>query len=185
MDAGDGVTTSYVLGYCRTRRRRNILAIKGQSQANKPEIGRPTKVDIGRKGGPVSGSALLWPVGSDTIKGWLMGRLKAEGMVHFPAGFPDDFYDQLTSERLVTKHLRGMPRREWVKASSARNEALDATVYAYAAAVHAGLKRANWANLRARIAPKDEATEQAAVAAAVVKAQTKPPRGGFVNGWRR
>jgi phage terminase large subunit GpA-like protein len=73
-------------------------------------------------------------------------------MVHFPAGLPDEFFEQLTSERLVTKHLRGMPKREWVKASSARNEALDATVYAYAAAVYAGLKRADWAVLKVRAA---------------------------------
>lgn len=151
VDAGDGVMTGYVLDYCRTRRRRHILAIKGQSQQGKAPIGRPVKVDVSIKGAATFGSALLWPVGSDTIKGWLMGRLRAEGMVHFPDGLPDEFYAQLTAERLVTKHSKGMPRREWVKAASARNEALDATVYAYAAAVYAGLKRANWGALKRRV----------------------------------
>lgn len=155
VDAGDGVMTGYVLDYCRERRQKHVLAIKGQSQPGKPAIGHPTKVEFTRKGVATQFSALLWPVGSDTIKGWLMGRLRTEGMIHFPAGLPEDFYAQLTSERLVTKHFRGMPKREWVKAPSARNEDLDATVYAYAAAVYAGLKRANWAVLKGRVMRTD------------------------------
>jgi phage terminase large subunit GpA-like protein len=187
VDAGDGVTTGYVLDYCRARRRRHVLAIKGQSQPGKPAIGRPTKVDVSLRGVATHGSALLWPVGSDTVKGWLMGRLRTDGMVHFPAGLPDDFYTQLTSERLVTKHTKGMPRREWVKAPSARNEALDATVYAYAAAVYAGLKRANWPLLKARLLQQDKPA--AAVAEPVVPISRRPDvipvrRSGFVRGWK-
>jgi phage terminase large subunit GpA-like protein len=150
VDAGDGVMTGYVLDYCRARRGRNVIAIKGQSIQGKPPLGRPSKVDVNVRGKP-TGAASLWPVGSDTIKGWFMGRIRTAGMVHFPADMPEDFYEQLTSERLVTKHLRGMPTRRWVKTPSARNEALDATVYAYAAAVYAGLKRANWQALKARV----------------------------------
>jgi phage terminase large subunit GpA-like protein len=188
VDAGDGVTTGYVLDYCRMRRRRHVLAIKGQSQPGKPAIGRPTKVDITLRGAASPVSALLWPVGSDTVKGWLMGRLRTEGMVHFPAGLPDAFYEQLTAERLVTKHSKGMPKREWVKAPSARNEALDATVYAYAAAVYAGLKRANWARLKAAIvasahAPQPEIEKETSP---VIRPAFSPPRrpGGFVKGWQ-
>jgi phage terminase large subunit GpA-like protein len=188
IDAGDGVTTGYVLDYCRARRKRHILAIKGQSQSSKPPIGRPTKVDVTLRGVASPGSALLWPVGSDTIKGWLMGRIRAEGMVHFPAGMPDEYYAQLTAERLVTKHSRGMARREWVKAPSARNEALDATVYAYAAAVYAGLKRANWAALKRRVMPTAIVSpDQAAPPApAVSRPSVFPSRipGGFVKGWK-
>ena len=196
VDAGDGVMTGYVLDYCRDRKTRraagvrHVLAIKGQSQAGKPAIGRPTKVDVTIRGEPRPGSALLWPVGSDTIKGWFMGRLRNEGMVHFPAGLTDDFYEQLTAERLVTRHLRGMPKREWVKAPKARNEALDATVYAYAAAVFAGLKRANWAALKLRIRPDGAGNEpisdeiEAEVLAPAVNRAAKPRGGGFVNRWR-
>lgn len=193
VDAGDGVMTGYVLDYCRDRAKRraagvrHVLAIKGQSQAGKPVIGRPTKVDVTIKGASRPGSAQLWPVGSDTVKGWFMGRLRSEGMVHFPAGLPDDFYEQLTAERLVTKFVRGMPKREWTKAPKARNEALDATVYAYAAAVFAGLKRANWAALKLRIKPGIEPISdeiEAEVMAQAVNRSPKPRRGGFVNRWR-
>ena len=185
VDAGDGVTTGYVLDYCRTRhyQRPRVLAIKGQSQAGKGAIGKPTKVDITFKGVATRNSALLWPVGSDTIKGWLMGRLRAERMVHFPADMPPEFYEQLTAERLVTKHLRGMPKREWVKKPSARNEALDATVYAYAAAVYSGLKRANWPQLKARLLQAPRKVEEEVEPDPVRRPLPRRP-GGFVKGWK-
>jgi phage terminase large subunit GpA-like protein len=174
IDAGDGVMTGYVLDYCRDKHPR-VLAIKGQSQPGKPPIGRATKVDITVRGVTAPRSGLLFPVGSDTVKGWLMGRIRNE-QIHFPSGLSDDFYAQLTSERLETKFMRGMPVKRWVKAPSARNEALDSSVYAYSAAVFAGLKRANWPALRASIVPtaKDEAPQKA-----------PRPRGGFVNRWQR
>lgn len=184
VDAGDGQTTGYVLDYCRDRRRRHVLAIKGQSQIGKPAIGRPTKVDVSIKGLPTVRSALLWPVGSDTIKGWLMGRLKKPGMVHFAAELGPDFYEQLTAESLQTKFSHGMPVRRWVKKASARNEALDASVYAYAAAVYAGLKRANWARLRARCLPKAPTEQEKVPEKAPVRGRVPPKTGGFVKGWR-
>lgn len=193
VDAGDGQTTGYVLDYCRARTRRRVLAIKGQSQAGKPPIGRPTKVDVNIRGMPLPGSAMLWPVGSDTVKGWLMGRIREVGMIHFPADLTDAFYEQLTAERLVTKFSKGVAKREWVKANGARNEALDATVYAYAAAVFAGLKRANWARLLGRLQKSTETGQNEPVAndrqtdgvSEVTRRGFAPPkRGGFVTGWR-
>lgn len=151
IDAGDGSTTGFVLDYARTRRQRGVLAIKGQSQPGKPPIGKPAKVDVNVRGVAIHRGAELWPVGSDTIKGILMGRLKDEGFVHFCADLPASYYEQLTAERLVTKFRNGVPYKVWVKDVQQRNEALDCIVYAYAAACFAGLKRANWTALRARL----------------------------------
>jgi phage terminase large subunit GpA-like protein len=192
VDAGDGQTTGYVLDYCRTRFRRRVLAIKGQSQDGKPPIGKPTKVDVNVRGVTLPGSALLWPVGSSGIKRWLMDRVRGEGMVHFPADLPPEFYEQLTAERLVTKFSKGFAKKEWVKANNARNEALDASVYAYAAACWAGLKRANWARLRGMAEkstagglaapPSDDRPPDGSVP---TRRGFAPPRkGGFVNGWK-
>lgn len=181
VDAGDGVTTNFVLDYCRLRRQRHVLAIKGQSQPGKPPLGRPSKVDVTIKGVAIGKGAELWPIGSDTVKGWFMGRIRT-GMIHFPAGLPPEFYSQLTAERLVTKHSRGMPRREWVKAPSARNEVLDASVYAYAAAVYAGLKRANWQALKVRAMPRHEAESPDVEVA--TKSSFVRRGSGFVKGWR-
>jgi phage terminase large subunit GpA-like protein len=153
VDAGDGQTTGFVLDYCRARRRRRVntpdgpcrvLAGKGQSQGGKAAIGNPRKVDVNVKGRVEKRGAELWPIGTDTIKGVLAARLREEGFIHTPHGLPRDYYEQLTSERLVTKFVQGLPRRTWTKAAGARNEAWDCLVYAYAAACFAGLKRAQW-----------------------------------------
>lgn len=150
IDAGDGQTTSYVLDYARKRRGRHILAIKGQSQPGKPPIGRPVKVDLTVGGREIKGGAELWPVGSDVVKGVLMGRIRLVDppMVHFPAELGPDFYQQLTSERLRTVYSKGFAKREWIKTPGDRNEALDCAVYGYAAAVYAGLKRIDWKQRR-------------------------------------
>lgn len=153
IDAGDGATTGFVLDYARTRRQRGVLAIKGQSQPGKPPIGRPAKVDVNVRGVAVHRGAELWPVGSDTIKGILMARLKDEGFIHFCADLPASYYEQLAAERLVTKFRNGIPHKVWVKDKQQRNEALDCIVYAYAAACFVGLKRANWTLLRNRLKP--------------------------------
>jgi phage terminase large subunit GpA-like protein len=45
-----------------------------------------------------------------------------------------EYFEQLTAEKQVLRYSRGgFPVREWVKKPSARNEALDCLVYAYAA----------------------------------------------------
>ena len=105
------------------------------------------------RGVEIKGGAMLWPVGSDTIKGVLTGRLKMSDppMVHFSAELPADFYAQISAERLVTKYIKGFPRMEWVKSRGDRNEALDCWVYGYAAAIFAGIKRTNWTLQRQRI----------------------------------
>jgi phage terminase large subunit GpA-like protein len=167
VDAGDGQTAGFVLDYCRTRRKRNILAGKGQSQAGKQAIGKPSKVDVNVRGQTIKRGAELWPVGSDTIKGTLAARFAAEGFIHFPNDLPREYYEQLTAERLRTKFTHGIPHRVWTKPSGARNEALDCFVYAYAAAIFAGLKRANWSRIRARTqpAPVTEPTDDVPVPA--------------------
>jgi terminase, large subunit len=90
----------------------------------------------------------LWPIGTDTAKGEIYGRLKLSApgprFVHFHAGLTVDFYEQLTAERLVTRYTRGVPRLEWDLPSGRRNEVLDCFVYAYAAAIRVGLLRMDW-----------------------------------------
>jgi phage terminase large subunit GpA-like protein len=45
-----------------------------------------------------------------------------------------EYFEQLTAEKQALRYNRsGFPTREWVKKPSARNEALDCLVYAYAA----------------------------------------------------
>lgn len=136
IDSG-GHFTSEVYAYCRDRKAHGVFAIKGQSQRGKPPIGKATKVDLNWRGRVIKSGAEVYPVGSDTIKSTLFARLKLNepgpGYLHFHAELPEDYFDQLTAERQITRYVKGFPVREWVKKSGARNEALDVMVYNYAA----------------------------------------------------
>jgi phage terminase large subunit GpA-like protein len=107
------------------------------STPNKPVLGKPTKQDINIRKQTIKRGAELWPVGTDTAKSTIYGRLKREGSgpgsYHWPLGLNDDYWSQLTAEKQVTRMLNGFPKRIWVKKDSDRNEALDCEVYAYAA----------------------------------------------------
>ena len=152
VDASDGVTTHFVRVFARkwapsTR----VIAVKGQAQAGKALIGKPTKQDVNYRGQVMKAGVDLWPYGADTAKGALYACLKigepGPGFVDFPSGLPDDFFEQLTAERRVTRYLRGQPRVEWVLEKGRRNEALDCAGMADAAAESFGLSRAPWDKL--------------------------------------
>ena len=143
VDASDGNTTQAVRNYCRTRAP-IVFALKGQAVSNKPIIGVPTKQDITWQGEKIKGGVEMWPIGTDTAKATLYARLNilepGPGYIHFYIGLEDEFFKQLTAEKIVTRFVKGYPIREWhnVRANK-RNEALDCMVYAYAAALRAGV----------------------------------------------
>jgi phage terminase large subunit GpA-like protein len=62
------------------------------------------------------------------------------GACHFPQ-YGEEYFKQLTAERLVTRIVKGFPRGSWEKEPGRRNEALDCRVYARAAAAIHGLDR--------------------------------------------
>lgn len=138
VDSGDGETTQAVYAFARHNRARHVLAIKGQSTPGKVLLGKPTKQDVNIRKQTVKNGVDLWPVGSDTGKALIHGRLRMEattgpGAIHWPMGLDPDYWKQLTSERQVTKLVNGFPKRVWVKKDNDRNEDLDCEVYAAAA----------------------------------------------------
>jgi phage terminase large subunit GpA-like protein len=136
IDSG-GHHTSEVYQYARERQSLGVIAIKGMSTRNKPPIGKASKVDLNAKGKTLKKGAQFFPVGSDTIKSLLFGRLRhndiGPGYLHFYPTVGKDYFEELTAEKQILKYKNGFPVRVWVKSSSARNEALDELVYAYAA----------------------------------------------------
>ena len=151
IDSG-GHHTHAVYVYCRQHRGAAVHAVKGASQAARPILGRPTDVDISWNGQKVKKGVKLWQIGTDTAKTEVYGRLRVEqpgpGYVHLPSDVPTEVLEQLTSERLVTRYVKGRARLEWVKPNGRRNEALDCAVYALAAAHFLGMERwkeADWA----------------------------------------
>lgn len=134
VDSG-GHYTQTVYDYCR-QRRGDVIAIKGQSQSGKPIISKPSKVDFKANGRIIKNGVELYPVGTDTAKTTIYQRLRKTegyGVWHFSKTLSAEFYNQLTAEKQIIKYVQGMPKRQWVKKDSARNEALDTAVYAYAA----------------------------------------------------
>ena len=150
VDAGDGVTTQAVRNYCRHRAPK-VFALRGQSTAGKPVIGVPTKQDVIWSGEKIENGVEMWPVGTDTAKATLYQRLMIQqpgpGYVHFYIGLADEYFEQLTAEKLVTRFVKGYPVKEWHNVrGNKRNEAIDCFVYAYAAAIRAGLPFMNFGN---------------------------------------
>jgi phage terminase large subunit GpA-like protein len=98
----------------------------------------------------------------------------------------EDYFRQLTAEKLMTKHVKGIPTRVWKKIR-ARNEALDCAVYAFAAyaSLNANLERiASRAEAQVKQAqtptPEPEGVRKPGVKLPVHFA---PRRGGWIKRW--
>ena len=186
VDSG-GHCTAEVYNYCRTPRRgQMVVAIKGASTRGKPPIGRESKVDLNLKGRTIKRGASVYSVGTDTIKDSIFGRLRTNtepgpGFLHFGHAATQEYFEQLTAERKVTRFNRaGMPSSEYVKKSNARNEALDVCVYSVAA-LHLLYRRFDrrtiWDQLQARLEGRSEAKRPP------VTSTQKAAASSFVSGW--
>jgi phage terminase large subunit GpA-like protein len=182
-----GHCTSEVYSYCRQPRKGQlVVAIKGASTRGKPPIGRESKVDLNLKGRTIKRGASVYSVGTDTIKDTIFGRLRTNtepgpGYLHFGAAATQEYFEQLTAERKVTRFNRaGMPLSEYVKKSNARNEALDTCVYSVAA-LHLLYRRFDrrtiWDQLQARLEGRSEARKPS------VTSTQKAAASSFVSGW--
>lgn len=136
IDSG-GHFTHEAYQYARERKMQNVIAVKGLSVRNRPPIGKGSKCDVNIRGQVLKRGGVVYPVGTDTIKSTLYGRLThntpGAGYIHFNTKLTPEFYQQLTSEKKQIRYVKGYPVYEWTKSASIRNEALDCLVYAYAA----------------------------------------------------
>ncbi len=187
-----GFRTQAVYNYCRTRGPR-VYPTKGVFTPGRPVVTRPSKQDVTYKGQTIEGGVMLWPIGTDAAKRLVYWRMKitgpGPGRMHFPIGIEDEYYEQLCSEKLVTKYRHGVPYQEWHQ-TRPRNEALDCEVGVYHAAIRAGMGRFRWERLEQSLAPPAESkakTEpQNPAASRVFNARrSRPPgrRGGFVSNY--
>ena len=123
IDSSDGETMEDVYRFCFPRASRKVLAIKGV-EGNRPWIERSKQ--------KIRGGA-LWIVGVDGIKSHLTSRLSRTRSIRFSESLPPVWFEQLASERVVIRYSRGQPRRRFERIPGRRAEALDCTVYAFAA----------------------------------------------------
>lgn len=161
IDSG-GHHTQQVYAYARAHRHSYVYAIKGASVAGKAILGKPTEQDVNWRGERIKRGVQLWPIGTDTAKAVIYGRLRLSvpgpGFVTLSKHMPADVFEQLTAERLATKYIKGHPKMLWVKPASKRNEALDGAVYALAAAHFRGVdrwKEGEWAKWEGRVQSQD------------------------------
>lgn len=115
--------------YCGPRAAQGVYAAKGSSQPNAPttKLGRAKAVGNAQE-------IRLYLLGTDDLKNSIAARITA-GKIEFPEWTPDQFFRELCAEAPVTEIRGGRKLTTWqVKPGERDNHALDATVYATAAA---------------------------------------------------
>jgi phage terminase large subunit GpA-like protein len=134
----------------------------------------------------------LFSIGTDTAKEMIYSRLKIEtigsGYCHFPANRDDEYFKQLTAEKLVTRYHKGYPVRKWEKPAGRRNEALDCRVYALAALgiLAPDLETlSNQMEKNYKVSKSEQKEEQSPVRSWQINSfyNSKPRTSGFVRNW--
>ena len=170
IDSG-GHHTNMVYQFTKPRQARRIFAVKGLSQAGKPIANRPTFVGKNK--------AVLYGIGTDSAKEAIFARLAAENeltTLHFCSDLDEEYFKQLTSEKRVTKFVRGRKSLIW-KQLRPRNEALDTLVYNFAAIY---ILNPNFDSIEEKILTRQTKPKE--------KGQNKPQRGinrgNFATSWK-
>ena len=164
-----GFKDATVLRFTRDRYARRVYAVKGRAGESPIWPRKPSRKN----------QTPFFMVGVDAAKTALYDRLKIQepgpGYCHFPIGRDQEYFDQLTAEKKYTRYHHGYPKQEWRKPPTARNEALDCRVYAYAA-LHAlyasGLKLTVYCDRFAQMG-RSRRKEMQSIPPAVVVAQAE------------
>ncbi len=179
MDSG-GHFTEQVYNYCAARKRFRVFAIKGVPG---PKPAWPKRASRGGKR-----RLDVWPIGVDTIKDVIGGRLKrvdkpGPGFIHLDSSADDVCTEQLASEVQVYVAVKGRKVRVWrPRRAGIRNEQFDCLIYAYAAMVGRGGQQA--IDMRRVVtAVEISEPEQPAVQALAPKQETRRrvSRGGWMS----
>jgi terminase, large subunit len=189
LDTG-GHHANQVLAFCRTRRARRIFPIKG--------IAGPRPI-WPKRSSKTKTNDTVFMVGVDTAKDAIYGRLRINkpgpGYIHFPVGgaFDEAYFDQLTSEQVVTRFKQGRPFRVWILPSGKRNEALDVSVYGLAARMSINVRLDQAPSLPAPGPAPAPVSDRSEVAEAQAEARREGPEpirhssfgreGGTGSGW--
>lgn len=184
VDSGAFTQDVYKLCATRTARKMRLVPIKGRGGEKLPIIVAQTKA---RLAGGVNGANVpfvwLYTIGVDGIKDVLFSRLEVKepgpGYCHFPVGRDSEYFEQLTSEKAVTRIMNGRPVRVYVLEQGKRNEALDCRSYNIAAVE---ILQPNWARIvdRLRVEPTIKPEALAEVPRRRGRSSRRG-RGGFVH----
>ncbi len=149
---GSSGYTQSAYDYVKRKRVRRVFAIKGVGGWGRPIVASPSR----KRSGPKQRKVDLFAIGVDEAKLVIFKRLgisePGPGYCHFPESRDPEWFNQLTSETLRTRYMKGFPIREWHK-TRPRNEALDARVYSLAALK---ILNPNMPKVRERMSKKTE-----------------------------
>ncbi|MDD2895488.1 MAG: phage terminase large subunit family protein [Aliarcobacter sp.] len=171
IDSG-GHFTDEVYKFCKKREIKRVFAIKGANTPGKPIVSRPSTSNKYK--------AKLFTIGTDTAKELIFARLRldsfGEGYMHFNKKYNEEYFKQLTAEKVINTYKNGRHVRVWKK-TRARNEALDITVYGLAAL---SILNPNYKKIKENFSLiKKEKQEQK-----IQKNKSTTKKGGWVNGWK-
>jgi phage terminase large subunit GpA-like protein len=129
MDTGHQTRVKEAYQFCRAHSARNVWAMKGSAHSMATVYAASENKIFRIK---------LFSINTDFLKTTIYDRLKnpdaGPRYIHFPQGgnFDEKFYRMLCSEKRRSKKVAGETIYFWDKITT-RNEALDMTVYAFAA----------------------------------------------------
>lgn len=168
IDSG-GHHTNEVYKFCKDRSARRVWAVKGVGGEGRAIVSRPSKSN--------QGNVQLFSLGVDSAKDSIYARLgisdEGPGYYHFRWDLDEEFFKQLTAEKITTKYVKGKPQRVWVQ-TRPRNEALDCNVYALCALY---ILNANLDVLVDKLQVKTEEVKQP-------KRKPRERNSKWVSGWR-
>ena len=190
-----GYESAAVYAWARKQGIAQVAPVKGLEGFNRATpVSGPTYVDATVNGRKLKRGARIWTVATATFKAETYRYLRIErpsepdapvpaGTIHLPDWADSEWLKQLVAEQLVTiRDKRGYARQEWQKMRE-RNEALDARVYARAAAWILGADRFDermWRQLE-----KQAGVETAAIAVDAEPEKPTAPQAGQVTAPRR
>lgn len=136
-----GFLKHMVESFVKTHQSRRYFAVKGERGWGRPIVGDPYYTKKGKKSRKVP----LYPVCDAEAKVQVYSDLQRDSgprACHFPKDDNNErevysrrFFQELTSERIKTKYVKGFPVKEWEKPQRLRNEPLDCRKYGMVARI--------------------------------------------------
>lgn len=177
-----GAYTQHVYAFVKRSRDRGIIPTKGVGGMERDAISGDRRQRLKRMSQRLKDGRPCEILGVDSIKRSIFHHLSAPlgatGYCHFPVGRSDEYYLQLTGERLMIQYHRGKrPERRWVPIHPAV-EGLDTRVYGYAALL--------LSQFDLQDSPEAQAEPQAVATPVLPQTGPKPRprRSNFATSWR-
>lgn len=160
-------------------KRRHWWAIKGKA-GDRPLVSPPTLQEVNYQGKRLKTGIKLYTLGVDQAKKVLLNRCKIDlpgkYYLNLPQGLSKEWAEGFAgSEVLLKKHRQGQPYYVWEPVPGVANEPLDTAVYAYCAAILAGITRMNFEKIKQQLTVETHPTAKST--------KKSPPKNNWTKSW--